>query len=196
MGVHTNKRMTFQMQAHEDDGGQTGRLFRPRIGESGNRVVRVKGYELSAGLVTASSISEGRHTVYCHLGSKVQTFDSNAEPNVAMHRFSWFNTGTGVDLAFEQRTGWQKCDLVLPFLFASLQVSGSSTTSPALITGNVEYKWEDVSDDELAELLLHWEIESSALKDKTTLRPSLQKQNVRAGGITRPYFLVNSSEQA
>lgn len=195
--VKTNKRLMIEMVGDPTIGAQSGRVFRPKLLDSGNWVAHLKGYHLSAGL-GAGSVIEERHNVNLHMGSKIQAFDSLPEPNIELARFSWLSKSATIADKEEQRLPWVSCDLVLPYLFFGFAVSSSDSASDVVVHGTLEYEYIKVSDVELLELFLMWELDSSVFHGKSgsdALRPSLERSTTRGAGLTPPFFLINSSDE-
>lgn len=191
------KRMTFQLVLSEADGALTGRLFRPKFLESGVRIPRIYGYDLSFGIPTVqfNTADDPRDQATVHLGTKVQAFDSNAEPNVGLYRFSDVQiiATSGVMPKREQRVPWVSCDLTVPWLFVGMIIDSTTTTQDYILTGNIEYEWVEISDDQLVELMLFWELKPD---DWDAFTPGLTQATIRSGSANAPpYFLVRSTEE-
>lgn len=194
--MSNRKRVTWQLVTSEDDGQLTGRIFAPKIREDGISVVRLYGYDLSFGIPTVqfNTGDDPRDQATVHLGTKVQSFDSGADPNVAVYRFSDVQViaTSGVMPKREQRVPWVSCDLLLPYLFVSQSIDSTTTSQDYITTGNMEYEWVKITDDAFAELLMFWEID---FQERDSLTPGLNTQAVRATGITAPYFQRMGTEE-
>lgn len=185
-------RITWQFKMDQDDGAQSGRLFRPRLREGRYIVPRIRGYKLTAGPNSTFAVTN-RIQATVHLGTKIQSFDSLPEPNFDIARFFWLDNGTGARTIEEQREPWNVCDIVVPYLFVGQAVNSATTSLELVLTGTMEYDLVDLSEAELLRLLLAWELD---FKDRAAFRASLRRQTVRATGISSPYFLVRSTEEA